>query len=62
MVHSAVAEDGRFAAGDGTTGTQGFPLINQLQANVRWTQLDNLHSVPTDCDQVVIRHSEAVRQ
>ena len=27
------------------------PLLNQLQSNIRWTQLDNLYSVPTDCDQ-----------
>ena len=27
------------------------PALNQLQSNIRWTQLDNLHSVPTDCHQ-----------
>jgi hypothetical protein len=25
--------------------------MNQLQSNIQWTQRDNLHSVPTDCDQ-----------
>ena len=26
-------------------------LQNQLQSNIEWTQRDNLHSVPTDCNQ-----------
>lgn len=50
-VHSGVEESGRLSFGDGTKGMSGFALLNQLQSNIRWTQLDNLHSVPTDCDQ-----------
>ena len=32
-------------------GGPSAPGLNQLQSNIEWTQRDNLHSVPTDCDQ-----------
>ena len=43
VVRTAVQPRGSFAASN--------PLLNQVQKIVRWTQLNNLHSVPTDCPQ-----------
>ena len=47
VVHSDVESSSalRFEAGTAA------PFLNQLQSNIEWTQRDNLHSVPTDCDQ-----------
>jgi len=41
VVHSAVEHIGEF--------TTSSALLNQIQRNILWTQLGNLHSVPTDC-------------
>jgi alpha-L-rhamnosidase len=43
VVHTAVATTGSFAA-----STQ---LLNEIQRLIIWTQLTNLFSIPTDCDQ-----------
>jgi alpha-L-rhamnosidase len=43
VVHSAVETTGSFAASK--------EILNQIQKLVRWSQLTNLFSVPTDCDQ-----------
>jgi alpha-L-rhamnosidase len=43
VVHTAVASAGDFAASN--------PVLNQIHSMVRRTQLNNLHSVPTDCPQ-----------
>jgi alpha-L-rhamnosidase len=43
VVHSAVATTGSFVASK--------PILNQIHKLVRWSDLTNLHSVPTDCDQ-----------
>ncbi len=43
VVHSAVRQTGSFSCSN--------PLLNQLQHNIVWGQLTNLHSVPTDCCQ-----------
>jgi alpha-L-rhamnosidase len=43
VVHSAVEPTGSFAASN--------PTLNAIQKIIRWGQLTNLHSVPTDCDQ-----------
>jgi hypothetical protein len=37
-------------ATDRPTGTQPA-VLDQISHNVRWTLIDNLHSVPEDCDQ-----------
>ncbi len=43
FVHSAVASVGNFAASK--------PVLNQIQRLILWSQLTNLFSIPTDCDQ-----------
>lgn len=43
VVHSSVRPTGSFFCSN--------ELINQIHSNFRWTQLSNLHSVPTDCNQ-----------
>lgn len=43
VVHSSVRPTGSFFCSN--------ELINQIHSNYRWTQLSNLHSVPTDCNQ-----------
>ena len=43
VVHSDVATIGSFAASK--------EILNQIQRLIRWSQLTNLFSVPTDCDQ-----------
>jgi alpha-L-rhamnosidase len=43
VVHSAVETTGSFAASK--------EILNQIQRLVRWSQLTNLMSIPTDCDQ-----------
>ncbi len=43
VVHTAVKTTGNFAASN--------PLLNQIHKIIRWSDLTNLHSVPTDCDQ-----------
>jgi alpha-L-rhamnosidase len=43
VVHNAVEPTGSFAASN--------PTLNAIQKIIRWGQLTNLHSVPTDCDQ-----------
>jgi len=43
VVHSAVRTVGNFSCSN--------ELVNQIHSNYRWTQLSNLHSVPTDCCQ-----------
>ncbi len=43
VVHSAVETTGSFVASK--------PLLNQIHKIIRWSDLTNLHSVPTDCDQ-----------
>jgi alpha-L-rhamnosidase len=43
VVHSAVQTTGSFVASK--------PLLNQLHKIIRWSDLTNLASVPTDCDQ-----------
>jgi len=42
-IHSDVREVGRFACSD--------PLLNRIQSNLRWSFLNNLVSIPTDCCQ-----------
>lgn len=43
VVHSAVDSRGNFLCS--------HPLLNQIHQNIRWGQLSNLMSVPTDCPQ-----------
>lgn len=43
VVHSAVERIGSFSCGN--------ELINKIHSNYIWTQVSNLHSVPTDCCQ-----------
>ncbi len=43
VVHTAVATTGSFVASK--------PLLNQIHKIIRWSDLTNLASVPTDCDQ-----------
>lgn len=43
VVHSSVERIGSFSCGN--------ELINQIHSNYIWTQVSNLHSVPTDCCQ-----------
>ena len=43
VVHTAVEPTGNFAASKA--------LLNQIHKVIRWSDLTNLHSVPTDCDQ-----------
>jgi len=43
VVHTAVSTTGSFAASK--------PILNDIQRLIRWSQLTNLMSVPTDCDQ-----------
>ncbi len=43
VVHSAVEPIGAFAASK--------PILNQIQRIIRWGQLSNLYSIPTDCPQ-----------
>ena len=43
MVHTAVQTTGSFVASN--------PLLNQIHNIIRRSDLTNLHSVPTDCDQ-----------
>jgi alpha-L-rhamnosidase len=43
VVHTAVEPTGSFSASQS--------LLNQIHKITRWSQLTNLHSVPTDCDQ-----------
>ncbi|MFD2117982.1 family 78 glycoside hydrolase catalytic domain [Paenibacillus yanchengensis] len=42
-IHSDVREIGQFASSDA--------LLNQIQRNIRWSLLNNLVSIPTDCCQ-----------
>lgn len=42
-IHSDVRETGDFHSSD--------PLLNQIQSNMRWSLLNNLVSIPTDCCQ-----------
>lgn len=43
VVHSAVSISGQFKCSN--------PLIERIHQNIIWTELDNLHSIPTDCPQ-----------
>src|SRR3974377_114705 len=43
VVHTAGEEAGSFVASR--------QILNQVQKLIRWSQLTNLHSIPTDCDQ-----------
>lgn len=43
VVHSAVKTIGSFTASK--------PILNDIQRLIRWTQLNNLMSIPTDCNQ-----------
>jgi alpha-L-rhamnosidase len=43
VVHTAVETTGSFAASK--------EILNQIQKLIRWSQLTNLFSIPTDCDQ-----------
>jgi len=43
VVHSAVEQVGSFVASK--------QILNQIQQLIYWSQLTNLHSIPTDCDQ-----------
>lgn len=43
VVHSAMAETGRFECSE--------PMLNKLWQNILWTQRGNMHSIPTDCPQ-----------
>lgn len=43
LIHADVAEAGTFACSD--------PLLNRIQSNIRWSYLNNLVSIPTDCCQ-----------
>ena len=52
----ASLEDVRCYEGEGCGATwapleSGAVLLNQIAHNSRWTLIDNLHSVPEDCDQ-----------
>jgi alpha-L-rhamnosidase len=42
-IHADVRETGRFECSD--------PLINRIQSNLRWSILNNLATIPTDCCQ-----------
>jgi alpha-L-rhamnosidase len=46
VVHSDVESSASLTFGGPTSAS-----LNQLQSNLEWTQRDNLHSVPTDCNQ-----------
>lgn len=53
---AAPAVDGPMCyEGEGCTATRPLPtapaILDQISHNVRWTLIDNLHSVPEDCDQ-----------
>ncbi|UJR07843.1 hypothetical protein I4U23_012126 [Adineta vaga] len=43
VVHSETTMKGHF--------TTSNPIINQIQHNIQWSQLNNLMSIPTDCPQ-----------
>jgi alpha-L-rhamnosidase len=43
VVHTGVQTTGSFVASN--------PLLNRIHKIIRWSDLTNLHSVPTDCDQ-----------
>ena len=43
VVHTAVSPAGNFVASN--------PLLNQIQRLIHWSQVSNLMSIPTDCDQ-----------
>lgn len=43
IVHSAVQDTGGFASSN--------PVLNHIQRLIYWSQLTNLMSIPTDCDQ-----------
>ena len=43
IVRSDVAPTGRFKSSD--------PLVNRIEKAVRWTEVSNLHGLPTDCPQ-----------
>ncbi|MCY4461873.1 MAG: family 78 glycoside hydrolase catalytic domain [Albidovulum sp.] len=43
IVRSDVAATGRFKSSD--------PLVNRIEKAVRWTEVSNLHGLPTDCPQ-----------
>jgi alpha-L-rhamnosidase len=43
VVHTAVGAVGSFVASK--------QILNQIQHLIHWSQLTNLHSIPTDCDQ-----------
>jgi alpha-L-rhamnosidase len=43
VVHSSVESIGSFTASK--------PILNDIQRLIRWTQLNNLMSIPTDCNQ-----------
>ena len=43
VVRSDVAATGRFKSSD--------PLVNRIEKAVRWTEVSNLHGLPTDCPQ-----------
>jgi alpha-L-rhamnosidase len=43
VVHSSVQSIGSFTASK--------PILNDIQRLIRWTQLNNLMSIPTDCNQ-----------
>ena len=43
ILRSDVAATGRFKSSD--------PLVNRIEKAVRWTEVSNLHGVPTDCPQ-----------
>jgi alpha-L-rhamnosidase len=43
VVHSSVESVGSFTASK--------PILNDIQRLIRWTQLNNLMSIPTDCNQ-----------
>ena len=47
VVHSDVESSASLEFGGGPHAS----ALNQLQSNIEWTQRDNLHSVPTDCNQ-----------
>ena len=50
VVHSDVEGDPTTPSSLSFGGSASSSLA-RLQSNIRWTQLDNLHSIPTDCDQ-----------
>lgn len=41
VVHTSVADTGAFSCSN--------PLLNKLHEMTRWTQLNNMHSIPQDC-------------